>query len=39
MQREEERLKASGAEYYVAKGVAETTIRPEPLVDHVDSTR
>jgi len=39
MQQEEERLKAIGAEYYVAKGVLESTLKPEPLVDRVDSQR
>jgi hypothetical protein len=39
MQQEEERLKASGAEYYVAKGVLESTLKPEPFVDRVNSIR
>jgi hypothetical protein len=34
---EEQRLKASGADYYVAKGVIESTLRPEPDPRRVNS--
>jgi hypothetical protein len=34
---EEQRLKASGADYYVAKGLTETTLRPEPDPRRVNS--
>jgi hypothetical protein len=37
--KEEERLKAIGAEYYVAKGWTETTLRPEPDPRRVNSHR
>jgi len=36
---EEKRLKAAGTEYYVAKGVIETTLSPEPDPRHVNSHR
>ena len=37
--KEEERLKAIGAEYYVAKGRTETTLSPEPDPRRVNSHR
>jgi hypothetical protein len=37
--KEEQRLKAIGAEYYIAKGLTETTIRPEPDPRRVNSHR
>jgi hypothetical protein len=37
--REEERLKAAGVEYYVAKGRIETTLSPEPDPRRVNSHR
>jgi len=37
--KEEQRLKAIGAEYYVAKARIETTIRPEPDPHRVNSHR
>lgn len=37
MRREEARLKSIGAEYYVAKGVVETTINIEPFNRRIDS--
>jgi hypothetical protein len=36
---EEERLKAIGAEYYVAKGRIEQTLKPEPDPRRVNSHR
>ncbi len=36
---EEQRLKALGADYYVAKGLTETTLRPEPDRRRVNSHR
>ncbi len=36
---EEQRLKAAGAEYYVAKGLVERTLRPEPDPRRVNSHR
>ncbi len=37
--REEQRLKAIGAEYYVAKGRIETTLSPEPDPRRINSHR
>lgn len=37
--KEEQRLKAVGAEYYLAKGVVESTLRPEPILSRVNSHR
>ena len=37
--KEEERLKSLGAEYYIAKGKVETTIRPEPDLRRVNAHR
>jgi len=37
--KEEQRLKDIGAEYYVAKGLIETTLRPEPDPRRVNSHR
>ena len=39
LHREEERLKALGVEYYIAKGVVERTLRPEPDFRRVNSHR
>jgi hypothetical protein len=36
---EERRLKSSGADYYVAKGLPETSIRPEPAPRRVKAHR
>jgi hypothetical protein len=36
---EEQRLKATGADYYVAKGLIESTLRPEPDPRRVNSHR
>lgn len=39
LQVEEQRLKASGTEYYVAKGMMESTLSPEPDPRRVNSHR
>jgi hypothetical protein len=39
LRKEEERLKALGVEYYVAKGRLESTLRPEPDPRRVNSHR
>jgi hypothetical protein len=37
--KEQQRLEAIGADYYVAKGLTETTLRPEPDSRRVNSRR